>query len=88
VVSERLYADVLCPHGVRLGQIRLPVDAIAVIIQPYIAHCADCATERNRPHCQHHDLPVDRTGRCPECYTAAAEYAEHDRDTLHLWRNR
>lgn len=39
-----------------------------------------------RRYCPTHDEPTDHTGRCPECYRSDDEYAEHDRDTLELWR--
>lgn len=38
--------------------------------------------------CRTHDAPVDRNGKCAECYRADAEYAELDRDLAHLWRTR
>lgn len=39
-------------------------------------------------YCPHHDELIDHRGKCPACYTADEEYAEHERDTLHLWRTR
>lgn len=38
--------------------------------------------------CRQHDAPADRRGKCAECYRADDEYAAHDRDLTHLWRNR
>ena len=43
---------------------------------------------RNRKFCDTHDFPVDRKGKCPECYLAAVEYAEHERDVMWLWNHR
>ena len=87
-MSERLYVDVLCPHSVRLGQVELPIGAVAMIVQPYVAHCPDCARERNRPHCRHHDFPLDEHGMCEECYRSAEDQRRTDADIDHLWRTR
>jgi hypothetical protein len=39
-------------------------------------------------YCRTHDERIVRDGRCPECYRADEEYAEYERDCLHLWRTR
>jgi len=38
--------------------------------------------------CVHHDMPVDRNGKCEECYYQDEAYAEYLRDGKWLWDHR